>query len=59
MKELEPVPQPIPQVCQVLTCAGLCSWQKREKGVEGEGEVKQQARAAALQARTVGSGQGR
>lgn len=43
MKELEPVPQPIPQVGQVLTGACLCSWQNREKGVEGEGGVKQQA----------------
>lgn len=43
MKELEPVPQPIPQVSQVLTGARLCSWQDREKGVEGEGGVKQQA----------------
>ena len=43
MEELEPVPQPIPQVGQVLTSACLCSWQNREKGVEGEGGVKQQA----------------
>ena len=43
MKELEPVPQPIPQVGQVLTGARLCSWQNREKGVEREGGVKQQA----------------
>ena len=43
MKELEPVPQPIAQVSQVLARAGLCSRQNREKGVEGEGGVKQQA----------------
>ena len=43
MKELEPVPQSIPQVGQVLTSARLCSWQDREKGGVGEGGVKQQA----------------
>lgn len=35
MKELEPVSQPIPQVSQVLTCAGLCSGQIKAKGGGG------------------------
>lgn len=60
MKELEPVPKPIPQVGQVLTGARLCSWQDREKGGEGEGGVKQQAWSllggGVLQAWRPGSG---